>query len=178
VRQPAASLCAKPYCARLRCEASQLCEHHRARAADRRRRSANKQRDVRRSAGLCADCGQPSSTYRCFGCSFQLKLARCMVASLVIAMFTGCMKKSVQSTGLSRRDAASAACAALCDWSERCRAEFQVDACERDCVALVCSSGCGGRVVDEMQFDACLDAVSELACDATDLPDPCLGVLR
>lgn len=62
-----AGLCVR--CGALACEASVLCEQHRADAAARVKRSANAVRAERRAADCCAFCGVPSATYRCLRCA-------------------------------------------------------------------------------------------------------------
>jgi hypothetical protein len=171
------AFCARSGCTRPRCLTSKLCEEHRADQAERKLRSITSKRVQRRRAQQCADCGKSSHAYRCFGCAFQMKLARCAVAALVVALVAAC-SVSTSPDRTTRWDAACAACEALCEWSARCRPTLADDPCVSDCTALVCSSGCSGYVADEMRLDACLEGVEALACEASDLPEPCLGVLR
>jgi hypothetical protein len=106
-----------------------------------------------------------------------MKLARCAMTAVVVSVLAACaVETSPDHT--TRWDAAHAACTALCDWSAQCRPALTDDPCVTECLALVCASGCSGYVTDEARFDDCLDAVETLACEATDLPEPCLGVLR
>jgi hypothetical protein len=94
---------------------------------------------------------------------------------LAIALLAACTTAAPHHY---RIDAAWSLCGALCDRNERCASSFARSDCEADCVAVACVDGCQGDVADDARVGDCIDAIDVLACDASDAPGVCFGVLR